>query len=274
MFVGSLKEERVHAKTAKKKVHAKIALILRKGEKNKKEAFAFLSTGNFNEKTARIYADHGLFTRNENITGELQNLFKFLENQNHKFKPKHTLIAQFNIKNELINLINTEIKNAEQGKPAWIILKMNGLDNIKMIDKLYEASKKGVKIDLIVRGICCLIPEKKYSRNITVTRIIDRYLEHARVFIFHHRGDHKMFMASADLMNRNLNRRIELAFPVYDENIKAEVLQILKLQLSDNTKARMLDKAHNNLPKTTPAKEKLRAQIETYNMLKNKNLQS
>jgi len=250
------------------KVHAKVALITRKSGKKNNETFAFLSTGNFNEKTARIYADHGLFTGNKNITGDLKNLFRFLENQDYQFKPRHALIAQFNIKDELTRLINTEIEHAEQGKPAWIILKMNGLDNRKMIDKLYEASRKGVKIDLIIRGICCLIPEKKYSKNITITRIIDRYLEHARVFVFHHGGDQKMFMASADLMNRNLNRRIELAFPIYDKDIKAEVMQILKLQLSDNTKARILDKVHNNLPPSARSGDKIRAQTDTYNMLK------
>ena len=251
------------------KVHAKVALILRKPGKNKKDAYAFLSTGNFNEKTAKIYADHGLFTSNENITGELKNLFKYLENQDNQFDFKHLLIAQFNIKDELTRKIDREIDNAEKGKPAWIILKMNGLDNKKMIDKLYEASQKGVKIDLIVRGICCLIPGEQFSKNITITRIVDRFLEHARVFVFNNDEQNEIYMASADWMNRNLNRRIELGFPVLDEDIKKEVMEILRLQLADNTKARVLDSKHNNIIKSTNNDIKIRAQIETYNLLKN-----
>jgi len=252
------------------KVHAKAALVLRKPDKNTKDAYAFLSTGNFNEKTARIYADHGFFTSDERLTGELKNLFKYLEKQQKKCKLKHLLVAQFNIKNELINKIDREIKYAKEGKPAWMILKMNGLDNKKIIDRLYQASKSGVNIDLIVRGICCLIPGKKFSRNITITRIVDRYLEHARVFVFNNNGRQEMYMASADLMNRNLNRRIELAFPVYDEDIKKEVMEILKLQLTDNTKARILDSEHNNVPKASENVKKVRAQIDIYNMLRNK----
>ena len=145
---------------------------------------------------------------------------------------------------------------------------MNGVDNQKMIDKLYEASQEGVKIDLIIRGICCVIPGEPYSRNITVTRIIDRYLEHARVFVFCNGGDQEIYMASADWMNRNLNRRIELCFPIYDEHIKKEVMDILHIQLRDNTKARHLDKEHNNIPVHSDEKSKVRAQAETYNLLK------
>jgi len=250
------------------KVHAKVALVLRKPGKDKKDAFAFLSTGNFNEKTAKIYADHGLFTSNQNITGELKNLFTYLEKQDKKPKLKHLLMAQINIKNEFIKKIDREIRNAEAGKEAWMILKMNGLDHKKMIEKLYEASKKGVRIDLIVRGICCLVPGEKFSKNITVTRIVDRYLEHARVFVFGNSGNPEIYMASADWMNRNLNRRIELGFPVYDEEIKNEALEILDLQLRDNTKARILDKDHQNLNKSSGSGEQIRAQIETYNFLK------
>jgi len=250
------------------KVHAKIALVLRKAVKQKQEAYAFLSTGNFNEKTARIYADHGLFTSDENITNELKDLFIFLENQEARPKLKHILVAQLNIKEEFIRMIDREISHSLAGKESRIILKMNGLDHKKMINKLYEASKKGVKIDILVRGICCLVPGKKYSENITVTRIVDRYLEHARVFVFHNDGDNEMYMASADWMNRNLNRRIELGFPIYDENIKSEVMEILKLQLADNTKARVLDSEHNNLPRSAAGTKKIRAQIETYKLLK------
>jgi len=250
------------------KVHAKVALVLKKTEKKKQEAYAFLSTGNFNEKTARIYADHGLFTADERITKELKDLFIFLERQEVKPKLEHLLVAQLNIKKEFTRMIDREISNAAAGKEAGMILKMNGLDHRKMINKLYEASKKGVKTDILVRGICCLVPGKKYSKNITVTRIVDRFLEHARIFVFHNNGEPELYMASADWMNRNLNRRIELGFPVYDEEIKKEVLEILRLQLEDNTKARILDSEHNNLQKTSAGARKIRAQIETYRYLK------
>jgi len=250
------------------KVHAKVALVLRKSSKNRKSAFAFLSTGNFNEKTAKLYADHGLLTSEKNITSELKQLFNHLEDQSLKIKLKHLLVAQFNIKKELIKLIDREIVNAREGKPAWMILKMNGIDHKKMIDKLYEASQAGVKIDLIVRGICCVVPGEVFSENIRVTRIVDRFLEHARVFVFGNQGDPNIYMASADWMNRNLNSRIELCFPIYDKLIKKEVMELLQLQLRDNTKARHLDKAHNNMPVRSVEKRKIRAQIEIYKLLK------
>ncbi len=250
------------------KVHAKVALVSRTTIKGKKKAYAFLSTGNFNEKTAKIYADHGLFTSHKEITSELKDLFSFLEDQNRKIHPKHLLIARFNLKKELSKKINREINFAKQGKPAWMILKMNGIDHTKMMGRLYEASRHGVKIDLIVRGICSIIPRQDYSSNITVTRIIDRYLEHARVFIFGNGDAPEIFMASADWMNRNLERRIELCFPIYNELIKKEVMDIIDLQLRDNTKARHLDPAHNHLMVQAPGQEKIRAQLETHKLLK------
>jgi polyphosphate kinase len=252
------------------KVHAKAALVLRKPQKGRKEAYAFLSTGNFNEKTAKIYADHGFLTSDQNITSDLKELFLFLENQSRKVHLKHLLMAHFNLKKELIKKIDREIRNAKEGKPAWIILKMNGIDHKKMINKIYEASRNGVKINLIVRGICCVVPGEPYSENITVTRIVDRYLEHARVFVFNNGGDHEMYLASADWMTRNLDRRIELCFPIDDQRIKKEVMNILHIQLQDNTSARNLDSMHHNLPVKSERKEKIRAQLEIYNLLKEK----
>ena len=253
------------------KVHAKVALILmKKTDEGRGKSFAFLSTGNFNEKTARIYADHGLFTSDENITAELKRFFRYLENQEERTKFKHLLVARFNMKKEFMRLIEREIRNAEAGLEARMILKMNGLDHPKMIQKLYQASLKGVRIELLVRGICCLVPGKSYSENITVTRIVDRYLEHARVYAFQNGGIPEVYLASADWMNRNLERRIELGFPVTDADIRKELLEILDLQLSDNTSARVLDSEHNNLPKTSAGKRKIRAQRETYRFLKKK----
>jgi polyphosphate kinase len=250
------------------KVHAKIALVLSLSSKGRKKRYAFLSTGNFNEKTAKIYADHGLFTCNQNITSELKDIFYYLENQERKVKLKHLLVAQFNLKKALTRKINREIKNAKDGKPAWMVLKMNGIDHKKMIDKLYKASQAGVKIDLIVRGICCVVPGEPCSENITVTRIVDRFLEHARVFVFGNDGEQEIYMASADWMNRNLNSRIELCFPIYDNLIKKEVMEIIHLQLQDNISARQLDKDHSNKPILSEEKNKIRAQAETYKLLK------
>lgn len=250
------------------KVHAKVALVMKKPLHKKQEAYAFLSTGNFNEKTARIYADHGLFTANADFTNELKDFFCFLEVQDVKPKLKHLLVAQLNIKKEFLRMIDREINHAKAGRKARMILKMNGLDHPKMIGKLYEASRKGVEIDLLVRGICCLVPGKKFSENIKVTRIVDRFLEHARVFVFHNDGNPEIYLASADWMNRNLERRIELCFPVYDKEIKNEVMKILDLQLNDNTKARILDSQLNNLPKPAGEEREFRAQYEIYNYLK------
>jgi polyphosphate kinase len=252
------------------KVHAKVALVIRKKAKNE-ESYAFLSTGNFNEKTARIYADHGLFTGNDKITSELKELFSFLENQNKKPNLKHLLVAQLNIKKEFKRMIDREMEHATAGRKGRMILKMNGLDHPEMIARLYEASRKGVEIDLIVRGICCLVPDKKYSENIRVTRIVDRFLEHARVFVFYNDGNPEVYMASADWMNRNLDRRIELGFPVYDEEIRDEVMKILEMQLMDNTKARMLDSEHHNLPKPRGEGPAFRSQMEIYRFLKTSN---
>jgi polyphosphate kinase len=250
------------------KVHAKMALVMKKSGASGAKAFAFLSTGNFNEKTARIYADHGLFTCDKNITSELRKLFTYLEKRKARPEFSHLLVARFNLKKKLSQLIHREIREAEAGKEARILLKMNGLDNKEIIDLLYEASRKGVRIDIIVRGICCLVPGEKFSRNITVTRIVDRYLEHARVFVFHNGGDETMYLSSADLMNRNLNRRIELVFPVYDHEVRKEIMKILRLQLADNTKARVLDNHHNNLGKKRQGAKSVRAQVDTYTYLK------
>ena len=251
------------------KVHAKVALVMKNSAKNKQEAFAYLSTGNFNEKTAMIYADHGFFTSNERITSELMDFFDFLEKQDFKPRFQHLLVARVNMKKEFIRMIDREINHAAAGREARIMLKMNGLDHREMIDKLYEASRKGVRIDLLVRGICSLVPGKEFSRNITITRLVDRFLEHARVFVFHNDGDPEIYMASADWMNRNLERRIELGFPVYDDAIRKEVKELLDMQLQDNVKARMLDSEHNHLMKSAGEERRFRAQIEIYNYLRN-----
>ena len=195
------------------KVHAKVALIRRRGLNGEKiPSYAYISTGNFNEKTATLYADCGLFTCRKEIVADLYNLFRTLQG---KEDPKFTtlLVARFNLIPELNRLIDREISLADEGKQGRIILKMNALQDPTMIDRLYEASEHGVQIDLIVRGICCLIPGQSYSRNIRVTRIVDSFLEHARIWYFGNDGTPKVFMGSPNWMRRNLYRRIEASPP-------------------------------------------------------------
>ncbi len=255
------------------KVHAKVVLILRKSSSSpdKLRGYAFISTGNFNEKTAKIYADHGFFTAHEGIIEDLKSLFNYIENRSTKSKFKHLLVSPFNLQKELIKKMDREILNAKEKKPSGMILKMNSLEDEKMIDKLYEASLAGVKIELIVRGICRLIPSRDFSENITVTRIVDQYLEHARVFAFENCGKNEVYIASADWMKRNLYRRLEIAVPIYDAEIRKELIDILQIQLRDNTKACWIDWELRNVPKPS-TKEKNRAQIDTYRFLKRKSL--
>lgn len=220
------------------KVHAKVALVRRKSinEDNKICDYAYIGTGNFNEKTATLYADCGLFTCNPKITKDLHTLFQTLQGkENSKFST--LLVARFNLIPELNRLIDHEIELAEKGKGGRIILKMNGLQDPSMIDRLYEASQRGVQIDLIVRGICCLIPGQTYSRNIRVTRIVDTFLEHARVWYFGNGGNPKVYSGSPDWMRRNLYRRIEAVVPILDPDLREEMIDMLNIQLSDQLKS-------------------------------------
>ena len=206
----------------KLKVHAKIALVIRKkGSKHGDQAY--LGTGNFNEKTARLYCDHGLFTSNPEVVREVKDLYKHLENQKIRPKFKHILVPGFNMVPSFLQLIEQEIENVKAGDIGYILLKMNGLQDGEMVDSLYRASEAGVKIDLIIRGVCTLKPGQPYSKNIRVIRIVDRYLEHARVFVFLNNGDHQVYLGSADWMKRNLRRRVECVFPVYDPELKKGV---------------------------------------------------
>ena len=226
------------------KVHAKIALVIRKDDK---EDYAYLSTGNFNETTARIYADHGLFTSDKETISELKLLFNYLEDQKTECQFNKLLIGQFNMRDRFIEMIDREVEHVENGKKGHLILKMNGLQERTMIKKLYEASTKGVKIDLIIRGICCLIPNKAFSKNIRIIRIIDQFLEHARVFYFFNNGESEVYLSSADWMSRNLHRRIECAFPIEKLDLKQELIDILNIQLKDNTNARIINEHLENI---------------------------
>jgi polyphosphate kinase len=253
------------------KVHSKLAMVTkRQDEHGNKERFAFLGTGNFNEKTAKLYGDHGFFTTDTKLTDELINLFKYLEDQNYQTHFNHLLVPNINMVETFTKLIKQEITNVQKGNNGYICLKMNGLEDPVMIDELYNASVNGVKIDLIVRGICRVIPEKAYSRNIRVIRIVDRFLEHARVFLFYNNGENRLYLGSADWMRRNLYRRIECDFPIYDPHLKQEIIDILNIQLQDNLKARLINQEMEN--SHIPVNNKpLQSQVAIYEYLKNKN---
>ena len=251
------------------KVHAKVALVLRRDKQGHKlPSYAYISTGNFNEKTATLYADCGLFTCNPVLVNDLHNLFRtFQGKENPVFH--RLLVARFNLIPELNRLIDHEIELAKSGKQGRIILKMNALQDPARIERLYEASQAGVKIDLIVRGICCLIPGRKYSRNIRVTRIVDTFLEHARVWYFGNGGKPKLFLGSPDWMRRNLYRRIEAVTPILDPDLKRELSDMLSIQLSDKRKACFVDDHLRNRWKSArPQKEKIRSQYTFYEYLK------
>ena len=250
------------------KVHTKICVITRK-EGNSLVRYSYLGTGNFNEKTASIYCDHGLFTCNQEIGKEIEKVFAYLDNPRKRPKFKHLLVAPFDMREKFEALIDNEIANAKKGKKASMVLKMNSLEDRKMIRKIYEASNAGVKIRIIVRGICCLIPGVEgMSKMVKVYSIIDRYLEHGRMYLFHNDGNELIFLASADWMKRNLSRRVEVGFPILDPLLKKEVRKLINYQLKDNTKARKLNQIQNNPYKKSKAKKRVQAQPDTYAYLK------
>lgn len=233
------------------KVHAKVALVKRQ-ENGEWQNYSFMATGNFNEATGRFYTDHVLFTRLLDFAEELENLFVYLQSKTQpvlygKITFKHLLVSQFNMIKRFNKLIDREIRNAQKGTPAGIIIKLNNLQEREMISRLYEASNAGVKVQLLVRSICCLAPGVPgQSENITVHRIVDRYLEHARVFVFENNGEPVYLMGSADWMNRNLHSRIEVVFPILDKKLQEELKEILQVQLNDNTKAVLLNSNLDN----------------------------
>jgi len=251
------------------KVHTKVALVA-KLQSGTIHNYAYLSTGNFNEKTATIYSDHGLFTSDKNICAELKNMFSFLENGEKEFQFSELLVSQFNIRERFKEMIDNEIKISSKGGKSAITIKLNGLEDEEMIDKLYEASSAGVSIQLIVRGICRLrAGVKNLSENISITRLVDRYLEHARVFIFSNGGNELIYLGSADWMTRNLSHRVEVIFPVKDLAIRKEIRQIIDFQLQDNVKAVWVDANLLNIYKKNTG-QILQSQLEIYKWLKNK----
>ncbi|BAV07796.1 polyphosphate kinase [Filimonas lacunae] len=254
------------------KVHAKIALVKRKHATL--PYLGLLATGNLNETTARFYTDHILLTAHQAMLAEMKQLFTFLTKrkkpeQEDAINFTHLLVAQFNLQRQFLALIDREIANAQQQLPAAITIKMNNLEEAVLIKKLYEASNAGVKITLIVRSICRLVPGiPGMSENITIKRIVDRYLEHGRVFIFHNNGTPEVYMGSADWMNRNIYRRIEVCFPVYDAAIQQQLQQIIALQTSDNVQAVWINSQLQNVP-VTAEEPLIRSQEAIYQLLLN-----
>ncbi len=252
------------------KVHSKICLVKRM-EKARAVYYANLATGNYNEKTARIYCDHSIFTSKKEITKDLLKLFTALNKKTIAKGFKHLIVSPLESRNKLYQLIHREIRIAKSGKPAYLIFKVNSLADEGIVEKLYEASNAGVKIKMIVRGICCLIPGVKgYSENITVISIVDKFLEHARVFIYGNEGNEEMYLSSADLMTRNFEHRVEVGFPVLDKEVRREIRDIIDFQLQDNVKSRDITKLNNNKYHKNRSAIKVRAQVQTYNYLKNK----
>ncbi len=262
---------RVHYSFPGVKVHSKLALV-RRIEDGQPRLYAYLATGNFHEETAKIYSDFGLFTADPRLTAEVSNVFSFLENiKPPKQEFEHLLVGKFNMRPAFYRLIENEIAAAKRRKKASMILKINSLEDKEIIAKLYEASQAGVKIKLIVRGICCLVPGLKgLSDNIEIISIVDRFLEHARVFVFHNGGDERTFLSSADWMERNLSFRIETTFPVFDPDLKREIKDLLELQMNDNVKARIIDRYDQNEYRRTNTDIPVRAQLETYFYFKRK----
>jgi polyphosphate kinase len=252
---------------AELKCHAKLLLITRReGEGDALRRYAYLSTGNFNEATAGLYADHALFTANAEIGADVDQVFRYFQSGTVPTQLKHLLVAPFTLRAQLLKLIAAEAARARKGKEAYIILKMNALEDPGMIAALYEASQAGVRIELLIRGIGCLLPgQPGLSENISQRGIIDRYLEHARIYVFANGGEEKVYLSSADWMTRNLDRRVEAAFPLLDEAMRAEVRHLLDLERADNEKARDFD---NNLLHSAEGEPLVRAQEAEYLYLK------
>ena len=228
------------------KVHSKICVIEKKTQ-GKKKRYGFISTGNFNEDTAKIYTDYTLFTSNQKILKEVNKVFNFLQVHYKLKKYKHLIVSPHYTKNALVKMINQEIENHKAGLPSGIRLKLNAITNFSMIEKLYEASIAGVPIQMIVRGICCLIPGVKgMSENIEVISVVDRYLEHPRVYHFTNGGTPKIYISSADFMTRNIENRVEVAAPIYDTDLQRQITEVFDIIWNDNIKARRLNGSTQN----------------------------
>ena len=257
------------------KVHSKLFVVERE-EHGQLCYYAYLGTGNFNEKTTKFYADVALLTADQRLAGEANEIFEYLRDlDNRACQTQQLMVAPANMRSRFEELVQNEIDNARSGLPAYMRLKMNSLQDKGMIKKLYEASNAGVVIQLIVRGICCLIPgEPGKSENIRVVSILDRFLEHSRAYLFANGGEEVLYLASADWMKRNLSRRVEVAFPVHNPTIKRQVKAMLAYQWHDNTKARLINANQDNPYQTSNSQEHIRSQYDLYQFLQKENLEA
>ncbi|GHA46366.1 polyphosphate kinase [Photobacterium aphoticum] len=250
------------------KIHSKLCLITRR-EGDELVRYAHIGTGNFHEKTARIYTDFSLMTCEKALTDEVRMVFNYIQNPYRPVKFKHLIVSPQNSRSRLYDLIDREIAHAKQNLPARITLKVNNLVDKGLINMLYQASSAGVKVDLIVRGMCTLVPGiPGISDNIHAISIVDRFLEHPRVVVFDNNGDPDVFISSADWMTRNIDNRIEVGCPIYDPALKKKIIDILNIQLSDTVKARIINKAMTNEYVPRGNKRKIRSQIAIYEYLK------
>jgi len=273
---GKLQEEGAHVINGIPglKIHCKLAWIQRK-EKNGLRNYAYIGTGNFHEGTARVYADKGLLTADPQIANDVANMFEFFKHTYNHFNFNQIIVSPFSMRNFFTQKIDLEIANAKKGKKAYMILKMNSLIDREMIDKLYEASQAGVKIQLIIRGIFGLkTNDPILSKNIQAISIVDKFLEHTRVFLFANGGKETIYISSADWMSRNLDRRIEVACPILSPEIKNELKELLRIQLSDNTKARILDSQLSNRYNNQNNNHRFRAQVDYHNYIKKRHQNS
>jgi len=251
------------------KVHSKMCVIERE-EGNKTKRYGIISTGNFNESTAKIYTDYTLFTSNQKILKDIDKVFDFFETNYKIFEYKHIITSPHYTESAINKLIDVEISNVKQGRPAYLKLKMNSISSYSMVDKLYEASRAGVQIQMIVRGICCLIPGVPgMSENIEAISIVDKFLEHPRLFIFCNDNDPNVYIGSADWMTRNIENRVEVTCPIYDKDIKQELIDTFEISWSDNTKARLLNPEERNAYRRNGLKP-IRSQFATYDYYLNK----
>ena len=252
------------------KVHSKICVIERI-EEGRVKRYGLVSTGNFNENSAKIYTDVTLFTSNNEILKDVAKIFDFFDVNYRVHRYKHLIVSPHYTRSRFNKLIDREILNALSGREAYIKLKMNSISDFKMTDKLYEASKAGVKVQLIIRGICCLIPGVKgLSENIEAISIVDNYLEHSRIYIFGNAGNPEVFISSADFMTRNLDARVEVTCPIYDKDIKKELIETFEIGWKANVKARIHSAELQNLYRNRGDEKPFRAQLEMYNYYQNK----
>ncbi|MCH1488340.1 MAG: polyphosphate kinase 1 [Pseudomonadales bacterium] len=250
------------------KGHAKIISVKRR-EEGGIIHYVHVGTGNFNEKTAKIYTDFSLFTCREDIAGEVLKVFDFMVRGYRDYQFEHLMVSPKNARETIVMLIDNEIKSASMGEDAFIQIKVNNIVDYNIIKKLYEASNAGVKIKIIVRGICSLVPGLNgFSENISVISVVDRFLEHPRAFIFCNGGQARVYISSADWMSRNLDRRVEVGCPIYEESLKRKIIDIFNLQWSDTTKARLIDQEQANQYRLRGNKKKIRSQVQIYEYLK------